>query len=164
MRKTLTTLAMALALSMNLSSALAEDNDLLVFAGEAESTINPVLTSHQELPNLIFSGLLKYNGHGEVIPDLAQSYSYDEKNLCYTFKLRDNIKWHDNESFSADDIVFTYQALMDDDALISTITSNYLDLKDVKALDPKTVQITLKRPNAAILGYFTVGILPKHIL
>lgn len=162
--KTLTTLAVALSLSLHLSSASALDNDLLVFAGEAESTINPVLTSHQELPNLIFSGLLKYNGHGEVVADLAQSFSFDEKNLCYTFKLRDNVTWHDNKPFSADDVVFTYQALMDEDAVISTITSNYLDLKEVKALDPQTVQISLKRPNAALLGYFTLGILPKHLL
>ena len=41
----------------------AEENKTLVYAGESESTINPLLNNHDELPDLIFSGLMKYDAN-----------------------------------------------------------------------------------------------------
>ena len=50
------------------SAGAAElDNDTLMYAGENESTINPLLNNHQELPTIIFSGLMKYDAHGRPV-------------------------------------------------------------------------------------------------
>lgn len=46
-------------------------SNTLVYAGENESTINPVLSSHDEIVELVFSGLMKYDGNGLPVPDLA---------------------------------------------------------------------------------------------
>ena len=53
--------------------AAAEENKTLVYAGESESTINPLLNNHDELPDLIFSGLMKYDANGKPVEDLAES-------------------------------------------------------------------------------------------
>lgn len=54
--------------------AAAEENKTLVYAGESESTINPLLNNHDELPDLIFSGLMKYDANGKPVEDLAELY------------------------------------------------------------------------------------------
>ncbi|MDO5411057.1 MAG: ABC transporter substrate-binding protein [Lachnospiraceae bacterium] len=141
-----------------------ESSDTLVYAGESEDTINPLLNSHDELPNIIFSGLLKYDGEGKPVEDMAESYEFDKSALKYTFYLRDNIKWHDGESFTAEDVVFTYKVLTEDKTLSSSITTNYEDIEKIEAPDEKTVEITMSQYNAAMPGYFTIGILPEHLL
>jgi len=138
-------------------------SNTLVYAGESESTINPILNTHDEVPDLIFSGLMKYDGDGKPICDLAETCDYDDASLTYTFKLRDGIKWHDGETFTADDVVYTYDVLANDETLSASVKSNYEDIVSVTAPDEKTVVITLSNYNAAMLDYFTIGILPKHL-
>lgn len=140
-----------------------DEKETLIYAGEAVSTINPILNQHDELPNLIFSGLMKYNAEGKPVEDLAKSYQFDEKTNTYTFQLRKNVKWQDGKKFTAEDVVYTYNELTQDDKLTADITSNYDDITSVKALNDYTVSIQLKQYNAAILDYFTMGILPKHL-
>lgn len=144
-----------------------DESDLsntLIYAGESEDTINPVLNNHDELPSIIFSGLMKYDANGTPIEDLAESYEYDEDSMVYTFHLRDGVKWHDGEEFTADDVVFTYNLLTNDENLTTSITSNYEDIKEVKAEDDLTVTISMNDYNAAMPDNFTIGILPKHLL
>ena len=142
-----------------------EDSDLsntLVYAGESEDTINPILNNHDELPSIIFSGLMKYDEKGAPIEDLAESYEYDEATMTYTFHLRDGVKWHDGKDFTAKDVVFTYDLLTKDESLTASITSNYEDIKEVTAEDDLTVKIVMADYNAAMLDNFTIGILPEH--
>lgn len=144
-----------------------EDSDLsntLVYAGESEDTINPILNNHDELPSIIFSGLMKYDEKGAPIEDLAESYEYDEATMTYTFHLRDGVKWHDGKDFTAKDVVFTYDLLTKDESLTASITSNYEDIKEVTAEDDLTVKIVMADYNAAMLDNFTIGILPEHLL
>ena len=176
MKKTLSILSALCILLLSLSFAgcgsketandqgKADMSNTLVYAGESESTINPLLNNHEELPDIIFSGLMKYDANGKPIPDLAESYDYDEATNTYTFHLRHNVKWHDGKDFTADDVVYTYKELTEDKTLASSITSNYEDITSVTAPDPYTVVIALKQYDAAMLDYFTMGILPKHLL
>ena len=48
-----------------------ELSNTLVYAGESADTINPILNTHDELPNIIFSGLMKYDANGKPVVDLA---------------------------------------------------------------------------------------------
>ena len=96
----------------------------LVYAGENEDTINPLLTNHDEITDVIFSSLMKYDGNGKPVTDLATEYSYDEDTFTYVFTLRDGVKWHDGEPFTAEDVVFTYEELTQDDTLSSSLRSD----------------------------------------
>ncbi|MEH7142551.1 ABC transporter substrate-binding protein [Priestia megaterium] len=139
-------------------------SNTLVYAGESEDTINPILNSHDELPNIIYSGLMKYDANGKPVVDLAESYNYDNATNTYTFKLKKGIKWHDGKRFTVDDVVFTYDVLKKDKTLSASITSNYEDISSVTAPNDHTVVIKLSNHNAAMLDYFTMGIIPKHLL
>ena len=144
------------------ANAADEMPNTLVYAGENEDTINPLLNNHQELPTIIFSGLMKYDAKGQPVPELAESFTYDKGTHTYAFKLRDGVKWHDGKPLTVEDILFTYDALTKDKTLASSITSNYEDIKSITAPDAQTVVFTLSKPNAAMLDNFTIGILPKH--
>ena len=145
------------------SVAAAGRDDTLTYAGENESTINPLLNNHQELPTIIFSGLMKYDAGGRPVPNLAESVSVDEASNTYTFRLRSGVRWHDGRPFTVEDVLYTYGALIADKTLTSSVTSNYEDIASVTAPDAQTVVFRLSRPNAAMLDNFTMGILPKHL-
>jgi ABC-type transport system substrate-binding protein len=63
--------------------------------------LNPILAqtndTDRDLTRIIFSSLLKYDGQGNLIPDLIKNYEIKENGLIYEFFLKDNIKWHDKE-------------------------------------------------------------------
>lgn len=142
----------------------ASTGSVLNFASGDYKTINPVLNSHDELPDIIFSGLMTYDAAGKPIPDLAESYTFDPDTLTYTFKLRQGIKWHDGKAFTAEDVKFTLDLLTQSKTLESSITDNYKEITAVNIPDKDTVQIKLSSMNAAMLNYLTIGILPKHLL
>ncbi|GHV33992.1 peptide ABC transporter substrate-binding protein [Synergistales bacterium] len=147
--------------------ALAAGSDIsntLIYAGESENTLNPILNNHGELPGIIFSGLMKYDAKNAPVMDLAESFTYDDAKLTYVFQLRKGVKWHDGHDFTADDVVFTYNILAHDDSLTASIKSNYEDIDEVSALDKDTVVFKLSQYNAAMLDNFTIGILPQHVL
>ncbi|MBU3826521.1 MAG: hypothetical protein IAA31_03415 [Candidatus Anaerobiospirillum merdipullorum] len=157
-----TTTASSSSAPNTVSAPAARHN--LVFVGEQVSTINPLINAMDELPSLIFSGLMRYDGSGQPVTDVAESYNYDESAQTYTFKLRPQAQWHDDKPLTADDVVFTYQLLLSDAGRICPLQSNYLEIAKVEALDAHTVKFTLSKQNSAILGYFNLGLLPKHLL
>ncbi len=136
----------------------------LVYVGEGSDTLNPVLNDHAELADLIFSGLMKYDASAKPVVDLAESYTYDADTKTYTFTLKKGVTWHDGKPFTAADVVYTYELLALDKNFISSVKSNYQDIESVSSPDAYTVVFVMKDHNAAMLSYFTRGIVPKHLL
>ncbi|WP_301860042.1 ABC transporter substrate-binding protein [uncultured Megasphaera sp.] len=148
----------------NTAGGDARDGKVLTYASPDYTTINSLLNTHDELPNIIFSGLMTYDAKGNPIPDLAESYEFNQDTLTYTFHLRDGVTWHDGQPFTAADVKFTLDTLTHNKDLEASITDNYKEIQSVATPDDKTVIITLSAPNAAMLNYLTIGILPKHLL
>lgn len=82
----------------------ADGASTLVYGSNDYTRINPAMDEHGEINILIFSGLTSHDGENQVAPGLAKSWDYDEDTLTYTFHLEENVKWHDGESFTADDV------------------------------------------------------------
>lgn len=135
----------------------------LVYGSNDYTRINPAIDEHGEINALIFDGLTDHNAMNEVVPGLAKSWDYDEKNHTYTFHLLDNVKWHDGEPFTANDVKFTIEAIMNPDNE-SEIASNYEDVKNIEVQDDYTIAFTLEQPNVAFLEYMTIAVLPEHLL
>jgi len=80
------------------------------------STLIPILatdsTSHQ-IGGLVYNGLVKYDKDINVVGDLAERWSISPDGLVITFHLRQGVKWHDGVPFTAQDVLFTYQVLVD---------------------------------------------------
>lgn len=144
------------------NAASSEDNVLVYGSGDYDQ-INPALYEHGEINSLIFSGLTAHDENNDVVMCLAKDYEYDAESLTYTFNLRDDVLWHDGEKFTADDVKFTLEAILNPDNQ-SEIVSNYEDITNIEVVNDYTIKLTLKSKNVAILDYLTVGILPEHLL
>jgi peptide/nickel transport system substrate-binding protein len=101
----------------------------------------------------------------QAVPDLATKWDVSADGLTWTFTLRNDVKWHDGQPFSADDVKFTFDQILDP-ANSSVERSNYLDVSEVVAVDPRMVRFQMKNPlmSLPIITGATVGILPKHLL
>ena len=155
-------LALALCVSL-LPCAGAEKPGTVVYGSGDYTRINPAMDEHGEINVLLFDGLTDHDGENNIVPRLARSWEYDAENLTYTFHLEQGVKWHDGEEFTAEDVKFTIEAIMDPDNG-SENAPNYEDVEQITVVDPYTVSFRLSAPNYAFLEYMTMAILPKHLL
>jgi peptide/nickel transport system substrate-binding protein len=134
----------------------------------APQYINPILCHYNQVDSdlvaLIFSGLTKLNEKNEIVPDLAQDYQVSEDGTVYTFHLRSNVFWHDGQPLTADDVVFTIQAIQDPDFKGAPYLADLWRDVAVEKVDERTVRFTLNEPFTPFIDYTTIGLLPQHLL
>ena len=126
--------------------------------------VNPLLASSdadRDLTALIYTGLLRNDGKGELVPSLADRYEISNDGLTYTFYLKDNLRWSDGKRLTADDILFTL-SLVKDPNYRSILRPNWEGVT-VEKKDDKTIEFKLAKPYAPFLENTTMGILPKHV-
>lgn len=138
------------------------------FVGHIRS-INPAFVdfsdADRDVARLVFSGLIKYDPvQKNFLPDLAEKWDVSKNGLTYTFTLRKNALWHDNQPLTADDIVFTFQKVFQHPAFRNPILRNTFEGIEVKKLGNLTVSFTLPKQNSYFIANLLVGILPKHLL
>lgn len=139
------------------------DANVLIYGSNDYTRINPAMDEHGEINILLFDGLTAHDGDNRVVPALAESWSFDEANCMYTFKLKKNVRWHDGENFTADDVRFTIEAVMNPDNG-SENAADYDDVEEIVVSDDYTVSFKLSAPNVAFPEYMTMPILPEHKL
>ncbi len=145
------------------SDQAALEGSTLVYGSGDYTRINPAMDEHCEINVLLFDGLTDHDGKNQIVPRLAKSWEYDEKERTYTFHLEEGATWHDGELFTAEDVKFTFEAIMDAENG-SENAPDYEDVKKITVVDPVTVSFQLSARNTAFLEYMTMPILPKHLL
>jgi oligopeptide transport system substrate-binding protein len=119
----------------------------------------------------LYSGLVRLDPTLKVEPDLAEKWTISDDGLVYTFTLRDGIKFSDGSPITADDAVWTFSHALDPKSggwtgpyylpmikgAQDVISGKTKDLAGVKALDPKTVEITIDHPAPYLLSILAFG-------
>lgn len=126
--------------------------------------VNPILAiteADNDLVSLVYSGLMRKDSDGNLIPDLAEEYEISEDGLSYTFKLKEKIYFHDEEEVTVDDIIFTINEIKNP-IIKSPFKANW-DGISIKKIDERTIVFNLKQPYATFLENTTIGILPEHL-
>jgi len=140
--------------------------DAIIYGSIGEpSILNPILASDSssfDIIDLVFNGLVKYDKDIKLAGDLAEKWDVSKDGLTITFFLRKNVKWHDGFPFTSEDVIFTYQKLIDP-GIKTAFSSNFQLVSKVEAPDPFTVTVTYKEPFAPALESWGMGILPKHV-
>jgi peptide/nickel transport system substrate-binding protein len=130
--------------------------------------INPLFSTYndvdRDLVALVFNGLTVADDNGRIQPALAVNWDISQDNLSYTFYLRQDVRWHDGEPFTADDVVFTIGVLRSPDFQGQAELAELWQAVRVEAVAPYTVRFTLTEPFAPFLHYTTMGLLPAHVL
>ena len=127
--------------------------------------INPLLASSndtdRDISALIFSSLMKYSENGDLEFDLAEDFTTQNFGKTYRFYLRKNVLWHDGEPFTADDVVYTIEAVQNP-LYRSALSINWQGVT-VSKIDDFTVEFNLKNVYAPFISNTTLQILPEHI-
>lgn len=182
MRKTARILCLLLVVAMLLSGCTKKEPDPATpttpVAPAAKDTLKVAFTS--EPPNLstldhdslisVGMNLLTFNSLYKIdhatllpVPDLATEYTVDEAGTTWTFKLRDGVKFHNGDPFTADDVKATIEKAQ-------SVAGSKLytgSIVEVKVVDPLTVQLVTAEPYAGLLfdlGYHYNFIMPKKLI
>jgi peptide/nickel transport system substrate-binding protein len=119
----------------------------------------------------VFNNLVLYDQHvaqnslAGVVPDLAESWSWDADGTRLTFKLRDGVKWHDGKPFTAADVKCTWDLLTG--RASERLRANprktwWSNVAEVTADNPTQATFVLNRPQPAILALFASGLAPVY--
>ncbi|MGA6222180.1 ABC transporter substrate-binding protein [Streptomyces umbrinus] len=113
----------------------------------------------------IYEGLLDTDPISrEPYAALATAVPADLQATNWKFTLREGAKWHDGQPVTADDVVFTYERVLDPKT--TTLAKNFFAswLKEVKKVDEKSVELVLKFPFPDGAQRLTLAkIMPKHV-
>jgi peptide/nickel transport system substrate-binding protein len=140
---------------------------------QAPTLLNPhfaVGTKDQEGSRIFYEPLAAWDPDGNLAPVLAAEIPEIENGgvapdgMSVTWKLKEDVQWHDGRPFTADDVVFNWEYAADS-ATAATTSGSYKDVK-VEKVDPLTVRARFAKPTPfwadAFVGQFGM-ILPKHL-
>lgn len=131
-----------------LTAAPAMAEDLTIGLASEPTAVDPHY--HDLSPNNavglhIFSALGRLDAEQDVHPDLATSWEAEDDNT-WVFKLREGVTFSDGSEFNADDVVFTFCRVMNNESSISgTATTEVTKFASVEAPDPYTIRIKTKK-------------------
>lgn len=144
-----------------------EKSQLIMPVSATVTSLNRLLESYAEgwFQLAGYADELYYADVNETRYYLAESCTISEDGLTYTVKLRDNLKWHDGEAITADDIIFTMACVADTNNGASFTNVAYVgeDAVTVTKVDELTATFTLAAPSASyfeLLG--DLVLIPEH--
>lgn len=109
----------------------------------------------------IFEGLVKPNSDGEMIPAVAEKYTLSEDGTTYTFTLREGVKFHNGQTVTAEDVVYSInRCAAVPEGQEKPLVAAFSAVKSVEALDEKTVAVTIAQRDLEFISYMTAAIIP----
>ena len=126
--------------------------------------INPLYARNNDvdtdITSLVFSSLIKQYDQS-FYNDLAAKYEISEDKTTYTFYIKRDVYWHDQEPLTAYDVEFTAKAIQD--KRLNSPLSASLQGVQINTIDENTIQFILPKPFAPFLSSLAFYILPEHI-
>jgi peptide/nickel transport system substrate-binding protein len=139
-----------------------------VFSSDV-TMVNPMIA--QDLASGFVTGLMYQEltgidpSDGTIVPLLADSWEISSDGLRYRFALDPKATWHDGKPVTADDVVFSFMAMLAPDGLAPSRGTVDRALAKIEKLDTHTVELTSRQPMSTFLTdtALTVPIMPKHV-
>jgi peptide/nickel transport system substrate-binding protein len=123
---------------------------------------NTAILTDEVMKHMLFTPLVQYDENLEIQPHLAESWDLDERGV--TFRLRQDVRWHDGQPVTAEDVKFTFD-LAKDEATASLLGSAYLTMvQSATVVDPYTIRFEFTTPHSQPLDAFWWPPLPRHLL
>jgi peptide/nickel transport system substrate-binding protein len=145
--------AAAIALATS-TAAMAARTDLVVGVVLEPPHLDPTAGAAAAIDEVVyanvFEGLTRIGSKGEVLPDLAESWTVSEDGKAYTFKLHSGVKFHDGTDFDASDVKFSLDRARAADST-NAQKGLFEAIESVDVVDPTTVKVTLKHPQGSFL-------------
>jgi peptide/nickel transport system substrate-binding protein len=143
-------LAAALLGSTLLMSAAQAQTTLRVVAHSDLKVLDPIWTTAYITRNhgyLIYDTLLAQDGELHIRPQMAD-WKVTADKLVWTFTLRDGLEWHDGKPVTSEDVVPSLKRWAEVDSMGQLL---WKLVKEIRAVDPKTVELVLSEPYGLVL-------------
>lgn len=130
---------------------------------DLEDSLDPhkmVAAGTKEVLFNLFEGLVKVTSDGDFVPAVASAYKETEGGKVYTFTLRDNVKFHDGSTVTAQDVKFSLDKCADTSAG-EPLVAAFSNVESVNIIDEKTIQVVLKEADTEFIAYMTTAIIPE---
>lgn len=132
------------------------------------STLNPVLTSDvpsSDVQAFIFETLAEPNPETiEPVGSLAAAWAVSEDGLTWTLQLQEGVTWQDGETFTADDVKFTYDLHMNPETNSPRTADFTAKIASIEVVDDLTISFTLVAPiSDFLLDLGVYGIVAEHV-
>lgn len=129
--------------------------------------LNPFVSEDQraaDLLPLLYTPLVRYGDDHELGPWLARSWQWDPEHRQVTFELRDDVRWHDGQPLTAEDVAWTIRSAANPEYAYWLIEDLML-LESVDVTGPNRVQVRFSQPPfAGLEALAALPILPRHLL
>jgi oligopeptide transport system substrate-binding protein len=169
---------------LNLSSCNHHKKNKNIFHYNEQSgiaTLDPAFAKNQSIMwavHQIYNTLIQTDGSLHLIPSLAKSWDVSPDNLMFTFHLRNDVFFHNNDAFpngkgrkmTAQDVVYSFSRIIDKNTASSgawIFNSRVDSLHPFTAIDDTTFQLKLIAPFHPILGILSMqycSIIPKEVV
>jgi len=148
----------------------SSDNTFNFNLTQQPTTLNPLSSSDyyaSQVQNNIVDGLASRNSETyEWEPALASSWETSKDGLSYIFTLREGVKWHDGKPFTAEDVKFTFDAIMHPENKYQTAHSKpyFENIEYCKIVAPNKIEFKAKKKYFANFDVVAgMGVVPKHL-
>ncbi len=138
-------LALSLALSIAFAASGVEAKTFTWAASADALSMDPYSTNNSftnSFMNNIYEAMVRFNEKMEIEPALAESWQVTSPTV-WRFKLRRNVKFHNGDAMTADDVVFSWQRIQSPGSISKLNLGN---VKDVRKVDAFTVDVETKAP------------------
>jgi peptide/nickel transport system substrate-binding protein len=169
MRRLISAAALVVA-AMSFSGNANAESKILTITVPAMPTGYPVVAAAGLADilatNLFAEGLTRWSRDTlSVEPALAVAWQPNADGTVWTFTLRDGVTWHDGKPFTAEDVKYTLDLIVDKNVRAAA-AGQVAGLKGVEILAPNKVQLTFANPTSALLEMlaYRMPIVPKHAL
>jgi peptide/nickel transport system substrate-binding protein len=110
----------------------------------------------------VYSSLISLDSGFVIHPDMALNWEILD-GTRYVFHLRDGMTFHDGQPFTAEDVKYTYDRILDE-ANGSWIRGGILGIEEINVVDPLTVEFKLENPEGGFLTrHWNIAIVPKSV-
>lgn len=159
LRLTLAGFAAGTATAAFAQSTMPRRGGRLTIGADADPIgLDPTTTtaySSYDFTSLLYTGLLRWSPDMKPEPDLATGFEQPD-DTTYVFHLRQGVKFHNGQDFSAEDVKYTFDRILAP-ATASPNASIFAAIKAVTVVDAMTVRFELEAPNAAFLSYMATN-------
>ena len=132
-------------------------------AQDLDDSLDPhktVKAGTREVMFNVFEGLMKPTPDGDLTPAIAENYTVSEDHKTYTFTLREGVKFHNGDTVTAEDVVYSINrcAAATETGIVQVEAFSVIEA--VEAVDERTVTITISEPSNEFISYLTTAVLP----
>jgi peptide/nickel transport system substrate-binding protein len=116
---------------------------------------------------MLFMPLIKYDENLEPTPWLAESWdveTVEPDSIVLTFRIRDDIFWHDGEPTTAHDVAFTFERAINPETAFPNAANFDLWNPEVEVLDDHTVRFRLRQHADFLDMWYWTPPMPRHLL